>query len=177
MEKSDYTLKRYKKSKKLRLIIKNTGQVIITAPYLLSQKYIDVFFKEQENWIKEKVNVFKSMPQPDIKTKKGDYKKYKENARSLAQAKLEKINSFYKFKYNKIAIRNQKTRWGSCSARKNLNFNYKIVFLPEHLADYVITHELCHIREMNHGPKFWNLIAQTIPKYKEFHTQLKSFRM
>lgn len=177
MEKITYTLKRYKRSKKLRLIIKNTGDIVITAPYRVSQKYIDTFFMEQKKWIEEKVAIFKSMPQPDVKTKRGDYKKYKEEALRLVTTRIEKINLFYKFKFNTITIRNQKTRWGSCSHKKNLNFNYKVVFLPLHLLDYVITHELCHLQEMNHGENFWKLIEQTDSEYQKHHKELKMFKV
>jgi predicted metal-dependent hydrolase len=177
MEKTQYTLKRYKKSKKLRLIIKRTGEVVITAPYLLPLKYINDFVIQQKEWIEGKQEIFKSMPQPNIKTKKGDYKKYKEQARILVHQKIEEINSFYNFKFNRIFIKDQKTRWGSCSSRKNLNFNYKIIFLPNELLEYVITHELCHLKEMNHGKKFWELIEQTNPEYKTHHEKLRTFKL
>ena len=86
-----------------------------------------------------------------------------EKARALVQAKLEYWNQFYKFKYNRVAIKSHKGRWGSCSRLKNLNFNYKIIFLPEALADYLVVHELCHLRELNHGARFWDLVARAIP--------------
>jgi len=74
----------------------------------------------------------------------------------------------------KIAIRNQRSRWGSCSKKGNLNFNYKLVFLPPEVRDYVIVHELCHIKEFNHGRGFWALVAETIPEYKDLRKQLRS---
>ncbi len=68
--------------------------------------------------------------------------------------------------YNRITIRNTRTRWGSCSSQRNLNFHYGLLFLPDDLRDYVIVHELCHLREMNHAPAFWALVAQYIPDYR-----------
>jgi predicted metal-dependent hydrolase len=92
-------------------------------------------------------------------------------------SKIKKVNSFYKFRFNKIFIKNQKTRWGSCSNKKNLNFNYKIVFLPDHLIEYLVVHELCHLKEMNHGKKFWRLVEQMIPHYIDAQKELRNFKI
>jgi predicted metal-dependent hydrolase len=111
-----------------------------------------------------------------IKKKKRVNKQYKENkekARTIAIERLEYFNTFYNYKWGKIAIRNQKTRWGSCSRRGNLNFNYKIALLPARYSDYIIVHELCHLGEFNHSQNFWNLVARTIPDYKEIRGSLR----
>ena len=91
----------------------------------------------------------------------------------LALKKIEAFNKIYQFKYNRVSIRNQKTRWGSCSKSGNLNFNYKIALLPEKLVDYIIVHELCHLKEFNHSEKFWALVSITIPDYTIVRTELK----
>ncbi len=94
------------------------------------------------------------------------YKKYKETARELVHHKLKEHNAHYTLTFGKVAIRNQRTRWGSCSKKGNLNFHYRIALLPEHLVDYIIVHELCHLVEFNHSKKFWNLVAQKCPNHK-----------
>lgn len=104
---------------------------------------------------------------------KRHYLKYKELARELIHQRLELYNQYYNFNYQRIAVRNQCSRWGSCSSKKNLNFNYKLLFLPQSLTDYIIVHELCHLQEMNHSQQFWNLVAQQIPNYKIFRRRLK----
>lgn len=95
-----------------------------------------------------------------------EYLHYKEQARVLVHTKLAYWNAFYLFSYKRISIKNQKTRWGSCSSKGNLNFHYKIIMLPEHLVDYLIVHELCHLGQMNHSKAFWDLVARTIPDYQ-----------
>lgn len=89
---------------------------------------------------------------------------------------LSELNQVYGFKFNKVSIKNQKGRWGSCSARGDLNFNYKLVYLDREVARYVVAHELSHLKEMNHGQKFWKLVALTVSDYKEKRRQLKSFK-
>ena len=96
-----------------------------------------------------------------------DFKENKQKAYALVHNKVLYFNKFYNFEIKSINIRNQKTRWGSCSKDKNINFNYKIVFLPSLFQDYIIVHELCHLREMNHSKRFWNLVAQQIPDHKK----------
>ncbi len=107
---------------------------------------------------------------------KREYKKNKETARKIITDRVIELNQHYGFTYNKIAIRNQMTRWGSCSKRGNLNFNYRIAALPQDLADYVIVHELCHLGEFNHSARFWALVAKVVPNHTELRKQLrKSF--
>ena len=102
-----------------------------------------------------------------------NYLKYKEVAREIATSRLEYFNTFYGFKYNRIAIRDQKTRWGSCSKKGNLNFNYKIALISEKARDYIIVHELCHLSEFNHSRNFWNLVKKTTPDYMEIRKSLR----
>ena len=97
----------------------------------------------------------------------------KEAARSITLQRLEYFNQFYNLTWNRVAIRNQRRCWGSCSAKGNLNFNYKILLLPEHLRDYIIVHELCHLAHLNHGKDFWDLVATQIPDFKSCVHELR----
>ena len=105
-----------------------------------------------------------------------EYKKQKETIRNFVIARVEHFNQFYNFTFNKITIRNSRTRWGSCSKKGNLNFNYRIISLPQQLQDYIVVHELCHLKEMNHSKSFWDLVAQVIPDYKKVKQILQEFR-
>lgn len=104
------------------------------------------------------------------------YAKYKPLARHIAKHRIAHFNSVYQFNIQRIFIKNQKTRWGSCSKKGNLNFNYRIALLPRELSDYVIVHELCHLGEFNHSQRFWKLVAKTIPNYLEIKRSLKKYR-
>lgn len=118
------------------------------------------------------------------KVKKGqkEYLEKKEEARKIVLEKLKFWQKYYfdnfqiKLEYKKVFIKNVKTRWGSCSSRKNLNFNYKVVFLEQDLQDYLIVHELCHLLEMNHSGSFWDLVSLAIPDWKVKKQFLKSWR-
>ncbi len=107
------------------------------------------------------------------KRSREEYKKHHTQAREIALQKLAHWNQFYNFSYSKVFIRAQKTRWGSCSSKGNLNFNYRLVFLPVELQDYLIVHELCHLGEMNHSSRFWALVEKTIPDYRKLRKRLR----
>jgi predicted metal-dependent hydrolase len=102
------------------------------------------------------------------------YVTHKEAARELVLARLSHFNEHYKLSWNRVAIRNQRRCWGSCSANKNLNFNYKLLFLPPHLRDYVIVHELCHLTHLHHGKDFWELVGEKLPHYRELLAELRA---
>jgi predicted metal-dependent hydrolase len=98
---------------------------------------------------------------------------HKEYARAFILARLAHWHAVYGYAYGRVAIRNQSSRWGSCSKKGNLNFNYRIALLSPELMDYVIVHELCHLKEFNHSQNFWNLVAREIPEYKKIRNELR----
>ncbi len=99
----------------------------------------------------------------------------KEEANKYIPKRVEFFSGKYGFSYNRITIKNQRTRWGSCSSKRNLSFNYRIMYFNSKVIDYIIIHELCHLKEMNHSKKFWNLVEEIMPDYKIYKQQLKSF--
>jgi len=101
------------------------------------------------------------------------YLAHKESVRALITERVRYFNTHYGLSVGKIAIRNQRSRWGSCSKKGNLNFNYRLAFLPEELRDYVIVHEICHIKEFNHSRNFWDLVAQQVPEHRALNRQLR----
>lgn len=105
------------------------------------------------------------------------YTQHKEKARKMITEEVYVVADFYSIPIKKLAIRNQRTRWGSCSHKGNLNFNYKIAFLPADLRTTVIVHEICHLIEFNHSKHFWDQVARYLPNYKELTKQLRKLDM
>jgi len=91
---------------------------------------------------------------------------YRKKAEEVIHDRLQFFNEHDDFKYNRVVFRNQKTRWGSCSSSGNLNFNWRLIMAPIEVIDYVVVHELCHLKQMNHSVKFWRLVEEIIPDYK-----------
>lgn len=101
------------------------------------------------------------------------YLRYKEEARALIHDRLAHYNRYYNHPVRRVFIKNSKSRWGSCSSRGNLNFNYKLLFVPPEVVDYVVVHELCHLRHFNHGPEFWAAVAEVLPNHKDLRRLLR----
>ncbi len=128
----------------------------------------------------------KSVNRKESEKSRGDYVARKELARTFVNLRLEHfVNMYVKYdlnnqvamKYRKVTIRNQKSRWGSCSSKKNLNFNFRILDLSPELQDYIIVHELCHLKELNHGKTFWDLVEVMIPNAKKFHDEARRMKI
>ncbi len=129
------------------------------------------------NWVK--VIVMKKRRRPKRRRVVSEreakrYLAYREDARRKIHEILANVNQCYRFDYGRVAIRNQRRSWGSCSQAGNLNFNYKIMFLAERLQEYIVAHELCHLQEFNHGPDFWRLVEEFVPDYKDIRKTLKN---
>lgn len=172
-KKIEYNLVVRRNAKQVRLLVHENGDITISSFRRLPKIFIKNFLRKNYNFI-EKYLDLRGNRKVDSKRSRKDYVENKERARKIAQEKLLKYNSYYNFKYNRVSIRDQKTRWGSCSGKGNLNFSYKICKLPDRLADYIIVHELCHLKELNHSKDFWNLVALTIPEYKDCRRELKN---
>ena len=152
--------------------------VTVRAPRRATQKDIERILKEKESWINKHIE--------KMKEKKAQYDalevKRLTNAeiQELADKALliipERVKYFAKLigvDYGRITIRNQRTRWGSCSSKGNLNFNCLLMLTPPDVLDYVVVHELCHRKEMNHSKAFWNEVEKVLPNYKELVRWLK----
>ncbi len=96
-------------------------------------------------------------------------------AKSYIPQRVRKIAYLHNFKFNNVKVKKLKSRWGSCSVRKNLSFNYLLLKNSKRAIDYVIIHELCHTLEMNHSKRFWDLVGRIMPDYKKVKKDLKSF--
>ena len=169
-----YTLRQSARARRMRLAIYGDGSFVVTVPIRFRWEEVERFIFQKSHWIIEKLDQVKRFSVPPMqKHTAGDVRRYKEAAHRIARERVDHFNALYRFTFQRISIRNQKTRWGSCSKKGNLNFNYRIALLPERLADYLVVHELCHLAEFNHSKKFWDLVAKTIPDYAERRRELK----
>ncbi|MDQ3014882.1 MAG: M48 family metallopeptidase [bacterium] len=175
MSEINYSIKRSGRAKRVSITVHHSGEVVVTLPLLASAYFADKFVKQRGDWIRAMQDKLKKRFEGKtvINQTRKDYTQNKKRALEFIKERLEHYNKIYNFTYNRIAIRNQKSRWGSCSSKANLNFNYSLVHLPIELADYIVVHELCHLKEMNHSKKFWDLVAVAIPDYKQKRATLK----
>lgn len=171
----EYTLKRRRGARSVRLAIYAGGAFVVTAPRWYPAYVINKFLAEKAGWIYNKLKDVDFEKLNIRKKEEGlNYKAQKESARVIIKERLEFFNRYYNFEYSRVSVKNQKSCWGSCSRRGNLNFNYKAANLPENLRDYIIVHELCHLGELNHGKKFWELVSEFFPDYKNLRKKLKT---
>jgi predicted metal-dependent hydrolase len=136
---------------------------------------VDAFMSERAAWLMRAYERQRKLqPKLSAKEARALYAQHKERARALVHKRLAHFNTHYQFQYRTVAIRNQRTRWGSCSRKGNLNFSYKLALMRPEVADYVIVHELCHLREFNHSSRFWALVAETVPNYNALRKELRA---
>jgi len=174
-----YNIRESKRARGLRVVVNCDADVSIVTPRGFDKNLVDIFITQKEAWIREKIEYFKSRkkiarPKSIVQ---GSYYTCSARAKKMIKERVEYFNSFYNFEYNRISVKKQSTKWGSCSGKKNLNFNYKLLFLPQEMMDYVVVHELCHLQEMNHSKKFWDLVAKVFPNFKEIRKEMRGIRL
>ena len=100
-------------------------------------------------------------------------KRYRSKARTHFESRVAYYHTITGGNYTSITVRDQKSRWGSCSSSGTLSFNYRLLFAPPKVLDYVVVHELCHLTHMDHSPNFWNMVEQIMPDYRVYKQWLK----
>lgn len=155
------------------------GSVIVRVPYSLSEKQVEEFVYKHESWMEEKSRYLAGKADLRISTnaKKKD-ELTKDEINSIKTAFEKRVIYFSRIMgvtVGNITIKNQKTRWGSCSSKGNLKFNYQLYYMPQELMDYVVIHELAHRRYMNHSKEFWAEVKKYCPDYKERKNALKQY--
>ena len=163
---------RYRKhhfSRSIRISLKSDGSVLVTlpryAPYIEARDFV----LTKMDWIKK--NIKKKEEKTD------DIERIRKIAKNVLPKRLEELASEHGFKYGHVSIRNQRTRYGSCSFQNNINLNMNLVNLPQKYIDYVILHELCHTIEKNHSKKFWELLEKHCPNALQTRRELKKIHL
>lgn len=162
--------------KTISIQIKRDGTVLVRAPLFMKDREILAFVKQKEQWIREHVKKAEERKENTAHVEKLTANEVQQLANQALQVIPKKVR-FYaermKVSYGRITIRNQKTRWGSCSGKGNLNFNCLLMLAPDEVIDYVVVHELCHLIEMNHSKAFWNQVERIMPDYQVHRKWLK----
>ncbi|MDD3646407.1 MAG: M48 family metallopeptidase [Candidatus Gracilibacteria bacterium] len=167
MNKIEYKVKKSFR-KTLSLQVRN-GEVIVKAPIFVFEATIKSFVNKHIDWIKSKLEqdknkvIYTSTQILELKQKAKDY----------IIPKAKELSEKFGLKYNTIKITSAKTRWGSCTSKKCLNFSYRLILTTPKVIDYVIVHELAHLKHMNHSKKFWSEVEYMMPDYKECEKWLK----
>ncbi len=161
--------------KTMAIQVKRDGTVTVRCPMGVSGKRAEAFVREHEDWIEGRLKEVRKRQENRLILTETQVRQYREQARTLLTEKTAFWAEKMGVTYGRIAIRQQATRWGSCSVCGNLNFNWTIVFLPEVLQDYLVVHELAHRREMNHSPRFWAVVEQQLPDYALRRRQLRNY--
>ena len=162
--------------KTIALEVKNNGSIILRAPWYASRWDIERFAASKEEWLNQailRINRAKQEKPEVVPAGSDEIAELAKKARKVIPPRVEYYADKIGVEYGRIAIRSQKTRWGSCSSKGNLNFNCLLMLVPEDVMDYVIVHELCHLIELNHSPAFWAEVGKIIPDYKQKRKWLK----
>ena len=166
-----YTLIRSSR-KTISIVIKPNGEVEVRCPKRCSKRDVDAFLLSKEDWIRKHLETIAQRPQiPALSPEQ-----LRELAKQAAEVLPERVQHFAKsmgVTVGRITIRSQKTRWGSCSAQGNLNFNCLLMLCPEEVRDYVVIHELCHRKHLNHSADFWAEVERYCPNYRIHRKWLK----
>ncbi len=183
-----YEVREHGRARHLRVSVHEDGRVVVTKPKRISLHAVEVFVQEREIWIlkaqgemndlrekKEKKNG-PYVQVPRLRRGTAAYREALIQARSIAQERVHFFAHLGSFKHGTISIRNQKSRWGSCSANGNLSFNYRLLYLPPELIDYLIVHELSHTKHHNHSAAFWAEVANYIPEHGARRKELHRYR-
>ena len=163
------------KRKSISIQIKS-NQVIIRAPQRMKNKDIEIFVESKRNWIEKHLeSVLEKQKLIDFSEPYSaeEIKSFVSKSKEIIPERVEYYAPKIGVDYNRISVRCQKTRWGSCSSKGNLNFNCLLVLLPDEIIDSVVVHELCHRKHMNHSPQFYAEIEKVFPDYKRCRQWLK----
>lgn len=167
----------YKNSKSIRIHLKPFSGISVTYPYGYPLKKVQTFLFENIEGIKESLNRVREIERIEVSR----VKKLKifdiEKADLQLKKRINYLSELYRLPFERITIREQKTRWGSCSSKNNINLNRFIVTIPDKLQDYVILHELIHTRVKNHSTLFWQELEKVYPNCKEAAREMRQYSL
>ena len=179
MDHTDYEITLIRSRRKsLAIEITPELQVVVRAPIRMPVREINAFVQEKDDWIREHLQRMEEKKRlreqyRELALSEEELQELATQAMTLIPQKVRYYAQIIGVTYGRITIRNQRTRWGSCSGKGNLNFNCLLLLMPEEVLDYVVVHELCHRKEMNHSARFWAEVEKILPDYRQRRKWLK----
>ena len=167
------TFIRSARAKHIRISIKPFKEIRVSVPQAVPLRKALQFVDSKRNWILKHLLSIKKYAEQANKAAKSNENIDPLLAKQQLTSHLQELTKRFGFRYNKVSIRNQKTRWGSCSQNNNISLNRKILRLPDKLQEYVLLHELVHTRIKNHSIKFWQELEKILPQAKQLNKELK----
>jgi len=173
----EVSMRKSGRAMRFSISVTNSGAVRITVPRDGTARQAKSFLNEKSDWVvkhREKACRLrlrhKSLVEQSITVPRG-------KAAALLRERLAYLAREYGFSFNKVSIRNQRTRWGSCSSGNNISVNEKLARLPRRLMDYVLLHELVHTRVKSHGDAFWRELEKYVVDFRELRRELREYRL
>ena len=163
--------------KTIAIEVRQDLRVIVRAPKRASNREIMKFVEQKQDWIAKHLAYMQIRYEETRRVKEkqftdDDIRKMKDEAKRVIPDRVKYYAGIMGVTFGKITIKNQKTRWGSCSSKGNLNFNCLLMLTPDKVRDYVVIHELCHLKQMNHSKMFWAEVEKVMPDYKVYRQWL-----
>lgn len=161
--------------KTLAIYVRRDGRLEVRAPLRTSRAYIDEFVLKKRGWIESTRNRLSARQdvKKTVRLTKEEEAAYKKQAKGYLQQKCLHFSAIMGLRCGEVKINGAKTRWGSCNRKGGINFTYRLLLVPEELADYVVVHELAHLKEMNHSCRFWSIVEQAMPDYRARRQRLR----
>lgn len=172
----EFVSRRTSRARRASVSVHCDGRVVVTLPWTFGHEDSFRVLAPYLEWVRRRLAAFRRRGETVLMPRsRHDYLARREEARALVAGLIVR-HAAIASRSRRVAIKDLRRNWGSCSKVGNLNFNYKLLLLPEALAEYVVVHELCHLRELNHSPSFWALVAAELPDWKKRRRDLRRYR-
>ncbi len=171
-----YEIRISPRARYLRMTMNLKGELIVSVPKYGGMHFVEEFLRDKASWILKHHRRMEKLQEKTVLPHEEEvYVKNKNIFLKQLTERLDFFSALYGFSYGKVRVRNQTSLWGSCTRAGNLQFNFKLSYLPKEAIDYVVVHEICHLKEHNHSPRFWALVEKTIPNHKKIRKMLRGY--
>ena len=170
-------LRKNRRSRRITLRVNQRQGVTVTLPLLVPFRLGIEFFKSRKDWVLEMQEKYRQRMEEEPHPSPEEIEAMRRKAKAELPPRLEELAREYSFKYNQVRIKHNSSNWGSCSRKGNINLNLNLVRLPDELRDYVMLHELCHLRHPDHGKEFHSLLESLCPGHRMKEKELRKYRI